>query len=203
MTCSKDTFILLYGAWHSVFTLHKRAVQNIFSCVQRKKESHIFAGFVSKWWQNCGCVIPWTPPRCVIWSVPLSEKRRKAGDAHEGSTGSVSSEYSCRLGLLHVDRLAESRDSRRWPGNMRVSAAQSHDWQRCWFWSSIHLWKEKGRRDIYTRHKACLSGFFASRDKKANAFPGQKQELDIPFFFLQLRKQMERKENGMRQERGH
>lgn len=118
-----------------------------------------------------------------------------AGDAHECSTGGVSTEDSCRLGLLHVDRLAESRDSRHWPRNMRVSGAQSHDWQRCRFWSSIHLWKEKGRRDIYTRHKACLSGFFASRDKKANAFPGQKQELDSEFapLFFHITKQMERK----------
>lgn len=146
---------------------------------------------MSKWWQNGGCIIPWT-----IWTVPLSEKRRMAGDAHEGSTGGVSAEYSCRLGLLHVDKLAESGDSRHWPRNMRVSAAQSHDWQRCRFWSSIHLWKEKGRRDIYTRHKACLSGFFASRDKKANAFPGQKQELDsrfAPLFFNSENKWNEKK----------
>ncbi len=50
-----------------------------------------------------------------------------AGDAHEGSTGGVSADDGFRLGLLHVDRLTESRDSRHWPRNMRVSGAQSHD----------------------------------------------------------------------------
>ncbi len=167
--------MVLFDTQQSVVTIHfqfKRAVPDISCCSS-----------TTGLWVNDKIIlgIPWTPYCSVIWSVPLSEKRRMAGDAHEGSTGGVSTVDSCRLRLLHVDRLAESRDSRHWPRNMRVSGAQSHDWQRCRFRSSIHLWKEKGRRDIYTRHKACLSGFFASRDKKANAFPGQKQELDSEF----------------------
>lgn len=66
-----------------------------------------------------------------------------AGDAHEGSTGGVWAEDRCRLGLLHVDRLAWSEDARHGSRNMRVCGAQSQDWQLCRFWISIHLWKEK------------------------------------------------------------
>lgn len=98
-----------------------------------------------------------------------------AGDAHEGSTGGVA-EDSCRLRLLHVDReqrleaLAQEHESILC-SEPRLTALQILE---------LHP-PVKGEREEGHLHEACLSGFFASRDKKANAFPGQKQELDSEF----------------------
>lgn len=135
-----------------------------------------------------------------IRTVPLSEKRRMAGDAHEGSTGGVWAEDRCRLGLLHVDRLAWSEDARHRSRNMRVSGTQSQDWQLCRFWISIHLWKQKqgGTFTRDTKHVCLHSVPLGTRRPMPFQKENKSQTVDSHHFLAG-----KQKKNWMRKEEGH